>query len=63
MSSGSVIIKQTGDIKMKAISNSGSFTDFLNSSYIYIDKTETIYKLLTMQKRFSFHVLADLANH
>ena len=36
---------------MKAISNSGSFTDFLNSSYIYIDKTETIYKLLTMQKK------------
>ncbi|MGN0914903.1 MAG: AAA family ATPase, partial [Succinivibrio sp.] len=36
---------------MKTISNSGSFTDFLDSNYIYIDKTETIYNLLTRQKK------------
>lgn len=31
---------------MKTISISGSFTDFFSRNYIYIDKTETIYKLL-----------------
>ncbi|MGN0916476.1 MAG: AAA family ATPase [Succinivibrio sp.] len=36
---------------MKTISNSGSFTDFFNDNYIYIDKTETIYNLLTRQKK------------
>ncbi|MGN0915632.1 MAG: AAA family ATPase, partial [Succinivibrio sp.] len=36
---------------MKQISNSGSFTDFLDSNYIYIDKTETIYNLLTRQRK------------
>ena len=36
---------------MKTISISGSFTDFFSRNYIYIDKTETIYKLLKMQKK------------
>lgn len=36
---------------MKTISNSWSFTDFLDDNYIYIDKTETIYKLLNNEKK------------
>lgn len=36
---------------MKTISNSWSFTDFLDDNYIYIDKTETIYNLLKNEKK------------
>ena len=36
---------------MKTISNSWSFTDFLDDNYIYIDKTETLYKLLNNEKK------------
>ena len=36
---------------MKTISNSWSFTDFLDDNYIYIDKTENIYNLLKNEKR------------
>ena len=36
---------------MKLISNSGSFTDFYNKNRIYVDKTETIYNLLTTQDK------------
>ena len=36
---------------MKTISNSWSFSDFLDDNYIYIDKTETIYNLLKNEKK------------
>ena len=36
---------------MKTISNSWSFTDFLDDNYIYIDKTENIYNLLKNEKK------------
>lgn len=36
---------------MKSISNTGSFTDFYNNDRIYIDKTQTIYNLLTTQDK------------
>lgn len=36
---------------MKSISNTGSFTDFYNNDRIYIDKTQTIYNLLTIQDK------------
>ena len=36
---------------MKTISVSGSFEDFTNDSFIYIDKTESIYNLLKNNKR------------
>ena len=36
---------------MKTISSSGSFKDFTNDNFIYIDKTETIYNLLKTKKK------------
>ena len=36
---------------MKTISSSGSFKDFTNDNFIYIDKTKTIYNLLKTKKR------------
>ena len=36
---------------MKIISSSGSFYDFTNDNFIYIDKTEIIYNLLKTKKR------------
>ena len=36
---------------MKIISSSGSFDDFTNDNFIYIDKTEIIYNLLKTKKR------------
>ena len=36
---------------MKTISNSWSFSDFLDDNYIYIDKTENIYNLLKNEKK------------
>ncbi|MDD6205926.1 AAA family ATPase [Succinivibrio sp.] len=36
---------------MKTISNSGVFTNFYDNNRIYIDKTETIYKLLMTQDK------------
>ena len=36
---------------MKPISSSGSFKDFTNDNFIYIDKTENIYNLLKTKKK------------
>ena len=49
-----------GNVIMKKISSSGIFKDFYCENYIYVDKTEDIYDLISNNKKYSFHALAVL---